>query len=344
MTPAYPAGRRQPAGTGQNDRVSEPIDEFSFLPEQAADVGIDAPIPRGERLALTLDGRADAERAALRRRDRAGRHVPARRGAERPHLGHDDPRAGPAGARDRPARVTATRRGAPTPPTPVACSRPMSRPASRRGPTVRSCWSVSRSAVSPRPRSRHPAPISSASSSSSTSPPASIRTPARRRSASSSPARPTGRPATSSSTARWRSDSAARAGRPSAASSSTRGSGPTDASSGSTTSRTSPPRWPPPPNSAAAAAGAAGCASRGVLSRAGWDDLAAVTAPITLIRGDRGYVTDADAARVPANACPRHPSSSSRRATTCRRSIPVDLGRAPARARGEGLTLVLRSV
>jgi pimeloyl-ACP methyl ester carboxylesterase len=38
--------------------VSEPIDEFSFLPLQAADFGIDAPIPRVERLGLTLpDGR-----------------------------------------------------------------------------------------------------------------------------------------------------------------------------------------------------------------------------------------------------------------------------------------------
>ncbi|MBU4465392.1 MAG: alpha/beta hydrolase [Actinobacteria bacterium] len=40
------------------------------------------------------------------------------------------------------------------------------------------------------------------------------------------------------------------------------------------------------------------------LSAGGWDDLAAVTSPITLIRGDRGYVTEADAAdfaaRVPA--------------------------------------------
>ncbi len=33
-----------------------------------------------------------------------------------------------------------------------------------------------------------------------------------------------------------------------------------------------------------------------VLSATGWDDLAAVAAPITLIRGDRGYVTEADAA------------------------------------------------
>lgn len=40
------------------------------------------------------------------------------------------------------------------------------------------------------------------------------------------------------------------------------------------------------------------------LSAGGWDDLAAVTSPITLIRGDRGYITEADAAdfaaRVPA--------------------------------------------
>lgn len=38
--------------------MSEPLDEFSFLPGQAADFGIDTPIPRGERLTLTLeDGR-----------------------------------------------------------------------------------------------------------------------------------------------------------------------------------------------------------------------------------------------------------------------------------------------
>lgn len=39
--------------------MSVPIDEFSFLPEQAADAGIDRPLPRGERVSLTLaDGRA----------------------------------------------------------------------------------------------------------------------------------------------------------------------------------------------------------------------------------------------------------------------------------------------
>ncbi|WP_240642058.1 alpha/beta fold hydrolase [Microbacterium sulfonylureivorans] len=38
--------------------MSDAIDEFSFLPEQAADAGIDRPVPRGERLSLRLaDGR-----------------------------------------------------------------------------------------------------------------------------------------------------------------------------------------------------------------------------------------------------------------------------------------------
>jgi pimeloyl-ACP methyl ester carboxylesterase len=41
-----------------DERVSDPTDEFSFLPEQAAEAGIDRPVPRGERLRLTLaDGR-----------------------------------------------------------------------------------------------------------------------------------------------------------------------------------------------------------------------------------------------------------------------------------------------
>jgi pimeloyl-ACP methyl ester carboxylesterase len=43
---------------GHNERVSDPIDEFSFLPEQAEEAGLDVPVPRGERLSLTLaDGR-----------------------------------------------------------------------------------------------------------------------------------------------------------------------------------------------------------------------------------------------------------------------------------------------
>jgi pimeloyl-ACP methyl ester carboxylesterase len=57
MTPDY----RRAADTGPNahpvrhdERVSDPIDEFSFLSEQAAEAGIDAPPPRGERLTLSL--------------------------------------------------------------------------------------------------------------------------------------------------------------------------------------------------------------------------------------------------------------------------------------------------
>lgn len=46
-------------GSGHNGGVSEPTDEFSFLPEQAADWRVDGPLPRGERLAIGLpDGRA----------------------------------------------------------------------------------------------------------------------------------------------------------------------------------------------------------------------------------------------------------------------------------------------
>jgi pimeloyl-ACP methyl ester carboxylesterase len=57
MTPDY----RRAADAGPNahpvrhdERVSDPIDEFSFLSEQAAEAGIDAPPPRGERLTLPL--------------------------------------------------------------------------------------------------------------------------------------------------------------------------------------------------------------------------------------------------------------------------------------------------
>lgn len=41
-----------------DERVSDPIDEFSILPEQAAEAAIAGPLPRGERLSLALaDGR-----------------------------------------------------------------------------------------------------------------------------------------------------------------------------------------------------------------------------------------------------------------------------------------------
>ncbi|TQM34610.1 pimeloyl-ACP methyl ester carboxylesterase [Microbacterium kyungheense] len=43
---------------GHNERVSDPIDEFSFLPEQAEEAGLGVAVPRGERLSLALgDGR-----------------------------------------------------------------------------------------------------------------------------------------------------------------------------------------------------------------------------------------------------------------------------------------------
>ncbi len=55
---------------------------------------------------------------------------------------------------------------------------------------------------------------------------------------------------------------------------------------------------------AAAAAASRQDALRGVLAATGWDDLATVSAPVTLIRGDRGFVTPADldafTAHVPA--------------------------------------------
>ena len=45
-------------GVRHNGRVSDPIDEFSFLSEQAAEAGIEGPVPHGERLSLRLaDGR-----------------------------------------------------------------------------------------------------------------------------------------------------------------------------------------------------------------------------------------------------------------------------------------------
>lgn len=48
--------------------------------------------------------------------------------------------------------------------------------------------------------------------------------------------------------------------------------------------------------SAAAAAMAEQDAVRDVLAASGWDDLTAVASPVLLIRGDRGFVTEADAA------------------------------------------------
>lgn len=47
---------------------------------------------------------------------------------------------------------------------------------------------------------------------------------------------------------------------------------------------------------AAAAADAQGDALATVLAASGWDDLAAVTAPVTLVRGERGFLSPADVA------------------------------------------------
>jgi pimeloyl-ACP methyl ester carboxylesterase len=62
-----------------------------------------------------------------------------------------------------------------------------------------------------------------------------------------------------------------------------------------------------------------------VLGEAGWQDLAAVRAPVTLIRGDRGYVTPADAdafaERLPAASIVVVPSGHN-----VQEELPIDLG------------------
>jgi pimeloyl-ACP methyl ester carboxylesterase len=67
-------------------------------------------------------------------------------------------------------------------------------------------------------------------------------------------------------------------------------------------------------------------AVRGALSASGWDDLAAVTVPITLIRGDRGFVTPGDAdefrGRLPQAAVVDVPSGHN-----VQEELPVELGR-----------------
>jgi pimeloyl-ACP methyl ester carboxylesterase len=63
-----------------------------------------------------------------------------------------------------------------------------------------------------------------------------------------------------------------------------------------------------------------------VLSDSGWDDLDAVAAPITFIRGDHGYVTEAEAQefalRVPAASIVVVPTGHN-----VQEEIPSDLGR-----------------
>jgi pimeloyl-ACP methyl ester carboxylesterase len=64
----------------------------------------------------------------------------------------------------------------------------------------------------------------------------------------------------------------------------------------------------------------------GVLADSGWEDLRAVTAPVTLIRGDHGYVTDAEAEefarRVPGSRTVVVPTGHN-----VQEEIPVELGR-----------------
>ena len=78
------------------------------------------------------------------------------------------------------------------------------------------------------------------------------------------------------------------------------------------------------PELAAAAAAQQDGVAR-VLSLTGWDDLAAVTAPVSLIRGDRGYVTAANAAEFQEHV----PSASVDVVASghnVQEEIPVDLG------------------
>lgn len=72
-----------------------------------------------------------------------------------------------------------------------------------------------------------------------------------------------------------------------------------------------------------------------VLGESGWEDLAEVTGPITLIRGDHGYVTEADAAefarRVPQASVEIVPSGHN-----VQEELPVDLGRRLRAQTGKG--------
>ncbi len=79
-------------------------------------------------------------------------------------------------------------------------------------------------------------------------------------------------------------------------------------------------------SAATSRAGAGPDAVTRVLSAPGWDDLADVTAPVTLIRGERGYVTDADASafqeHLPAASLVVMPAGHN-----VQEELPVELGR-----------------
>ncbi|MBN9195834.1 MAG: alpha/beta hydrolase [Microbacterium sp.] len=86
---------------------------------------------------------------------------------------------------------------------------------------------------------------------------------------------------------------------------------------------------------AAAAASARQDAISSVLSAGGWSDLAAVTAPLTLIRGDHGYVTTDEAddfeKRLPEASVVRVPTGHN-----VQEEIPGELGRMLRQRAGKG--------
>ena len=289
-----------------------------------------SPAASASRLTLT-DGRT---LSALRYGDaRAGRHVPARGGAERAHLGHDDPRARPAGARDRPAGsrrlLLAPRRRLHGSPARAGCrdrnrgvdlrSAAAGRSVARRSHRGRGRGIPPRS----RPRTRH------------------HRHHPRRR--------PERRPDADPRVLRGpdRLGDPRRDGRPRAGLRSRRHAPggrarrlPQLADAARRTLRMEAPLRAPRrrdvrlPRTGRRRGGPAGCASRAVLSA---ERLGRPRG------GDRaGHRSSAGTAatsptRTPpssANACPRHPSTSSRRATMCRRRSPSISARACARSRG----------
>lgn len=84
----------------------------------------------------------------------------------------------------------------------------------------------------------------------------------------------------------------------------------------------------------AAAADAQQDALSAVLGESGWDDLAAVTAPITLVRGDHGYVTEADAAQFAAHV-PAADIVTVTAGHNVQEDLPIDLGRRIAALAGK---------
>ncbi len=108
------------------------------------------------------------------------------------------------------------------------------------------------------------------------------------------------------------------------------------ASNGSTTSPTSPPRWRRPRAWGLRAAPAGGQdALAAVLGEAGWQDLAGIDAPVTLVRGDRGYVTEADTAQF-RERMPEASVVTVSSGHNVQEEQPADLGRRLAELAGKG--------